>query len=575
MFYNPIANDDPESAALTPLLPSMTRSTVSKSYFSIETKIIIIKAIFTVSLLECFALLFYQQEHTQKGLMAFPLQMAAPKASGLAWVLALLDLSVAITATNVDNADELFKPNNANKTLMFIVQAFSWATYLINSIPAGIPLFQLLKQEKLLTQQIITPLIGLGFSIPGAVFYALYSAKNLLTTFEAMHTWWEDPGKPFRRMLDPRLFILHYMEALLRFIAVIGSRTATAIFIVRLVIPLLSSPYCRADNNLDEIILGLMVLIGISTVINVSMTRVITNLTKLIDPQFDAVTPEAYREAEKTAHHSVGAKMEMFITHLSSAITASGFGLYAAYGVSNKEWEVSAATMSTAIVVGSLMLAKSLYVKHAATVYTHAIKNQKELAKTLPLLEKDPQELFSQLTKTFESDVVKKLIAVFNFCSCSAKALSFYSFLVGLNAAVEPLGHGFDPQELLALCLILAPESFKNSFILNQRLMKEAITGYLAKYAMVSAEQQYTWMLAKIFYVYFKSPSTFELPLIERILAQRRQITESTHCSAPVPGIGTGSSPQNSNYFSVSRNDSMESAESTSFKSCLSSPAKR
>lgn len=525
---------------------------------TLTNKRLILRYLSYISLLQELSYLFFQQQESTQGLIELGNPNVPSDTLG-GWVLSGADLGANLTSINpAADADGIAFKKRSNferiQTISNIIDYASYASYAVGATGSAIPVLQALTKLSAPAAQGLTPLVTAFFLFPGSVYYTLFNINNLERSFSALNDLVNDPHKPFERIKNNPAHFIRYCEVLLRAIAVVGFRAINFAFLAQDLAPLLLTPYGFSKDTIHTIGLAAAGITCLTTAANVTFTRVIRPFDKLAHVNFDYVSEAEYKAASKAKP----ALLESLVAYGSAALTAAGYGIMAHSLMSQHEWQAKWENLTVGSLVFALSLAKSVYVEHTAAIYNRALAtldkselNRRKGITAVADTANDPEMLgFKQATGEFEelsdkmsTPQLEACIAICDFLARTARTLSFYAFVTVLTEALKPFGITFSNEQKLALCLILAPENFKNDFLVFQIGMREMITGYFAK---VELEKHQTgrdltyWETAN---VYFRSPFDYPASTITQVLRSMTPDVEQRLLTANNPLLGNDNRP--------------------------------
>lgn len=476
-------------------------------------------AITNVALLQELLFLFFQYQATYNGLLELGVEQTIAKT--VAAPLSIADWLVNVLSVSV--------PADADNILFPIAKNFHgfWAvmeptinlismlgSYSIGAAADALPLLALISQgsERWKIGLINYGLIAANI-LPGANYYRLFNHAKIAKHIEAFKAFCTYPSLFFKRLRHSPINLLRYFEVLRSWLAVVGYRSVNFAFIAQALGPYLLNPTSLSDHQKDYFSDVIAIVALLATATNVSFSRLLPSYEHLAQLPFDGIesseyTVAAYQIRQQALATWIGTLRTLgsgFLGLLPNAVSALGWGILCHSFLEQPEQAYWVGAL-----VGSVFLLNSCYVDYQAAVYKKAVQTlvrlqtphaidfrlqqiYGELPQATEAVRQEEanfqsalqsvQASFQQLQATFSLGFWAKAgLVTANVGSRVARSIGFYGFVKTLADTFSYYaGVEINDKQILALCLMLAPENFKNEWLVFDESMKEVIQGWQAK----------------------------------------------------------------------------------------------
>lgn len=481
------------------------------------------------ALFQEFLFLFFQYQATSEGLAGLGVDQRVAKTLALPlsladWVVNVLSVSVPADADSV-----LFpvKEQLAGRWALLesMIKGVSFVgSYSVGAAADALPLLALVPQdwEPWQTAMLNYTLI-LANILPGATYYRLFNHAAIARHMLAFKDFSEHPTRFFQRFYQKPVNFLCHLEVLRSWIAVTGYRALNFAFIAQALGPYILAPL-ELDRDKALLVTNCIALAALTaTAVNVMSSRLLPTYEHLASLGYDVVSHDEYHQAAQALRrhdfatrwntgHALGVTA---LAWLPSVVTATGWAW-----LTHSLLEYPLQQYMVAAAVGSASLLNSIYVEHYARVskkavamicqQTAVVDDDDEIDRRVNALygvphfhhvepvaleaEQATQTLATRLvevTNKFEALIATfastnrwlgvSLVAV-NLGARAARSIGFYGFIKTLATTLgDYTGLEVTDEQILALCLVLAPETFKNEVGIFDTSMKHVIQGWQAK----------------------------------------------------------------------------------------------
>ncbi len=508
------------------------------------------------ALIQELLFLFFQYTATQKGLMNAGVE--ANSAAITAACLSLSDWLVNVLSVSVPaDADSVLFPVREQllgrwANIEFMLKTVSLlGSYSFGAAADALPLLALLPKDspRWLAALSNYALIAVNI-LPGATYYRLFNHAKIAHHLAAFKDFCAYPSLPLKRIYQNPLNFSRYLEVLRSWSTVIGYRALSFAFIAQALAPYLVDPL-GASLDQQVVIGDSLALLALSaTALNVLFSRMLPTYEQFSALAYDVVTKKEYQDAAKAWHLSTPfmQRVSLFmLCALPNILTSAGWTLLTRSLLSD-----DLTRQIVPWIVGGVSFFNKGYVEYQAFIAKKALKTLDipketitqrlfdlyglgqlehpmvvEATEATALCEqlKEVNHVFQQLANSFAAHnrLFDGLLMMVNIGARAARSIGFYGFIKTLAGTVSAYtGEEISDQQLFALCLILAPENFRNELSVFDDSMKEVIQAWLAKCYVEKCRVNRKlshWETIKV--CLSKSHYDFSLPLIERAWQKR------------------------------------------------------
>lgn len=533
-------------------------------------------AIANAALVQELLFLFFQFSATRKGLTNLGVNDSAAAASAIC--LSLADWMMNVLAVSVPtDADAVLWSKEAHLSrawdgLATAIKGLSLVgSYSVGAAADALPLLNLVPQDwPVGALAVIHYALIVANILPGASYYRLFNHTKIFNHLKVFREFSQDPTLLLRRLMVRPINGLRYFEVSRAWLTVVGYRSISFAFIAQALAPYLLKPMGLSTEKDSQIGDVLAIFALTATAVNVMFSRLLPVYEQLAAVEFDVVSPAEYRAAVRQWRREAFSSWRVSATTLlrglaslaPNAVTAAGWLLLAG-DVFEIPWQQ--ALLQTAI--GGVSLANHSWVEYQALISRLALSHipaaleDNDVAvrlqrmyglnswvsqgySSVPDSDTSVQgrlqvvdHHFEQLKRTFEHahPMIDTAMVAVNVAARAARCIGFYGFIKTLSATLSTYtGVEISEQQNIALCLILAPENFKNELAVFDESMKSVIQNWHAKCYIETHALGRTLSTAEAIRVCLvKSPYDYSLSDIKQALQRRASETAASPLFPP------------------------------------------
>lgn len=514
--------------------------------------------------------LFFQFSATRKGLINLGVNDNAASATAISlsladWVMNVLAVSVPADADAVLWSKEAHLSRAWDGLATAIKGLSLLGSYSVGAAADALPLLSLVPQSwPVGALAAINYALILANILPGASYYRLFNHTKIFNHLKVFREFSQDPVLLLRRLMVQPINGLRYFEVGRAWLTVVGYRSISFAFIAQALAPYLVKPMGFSTEKETQAGDVLAIFALTATALNVMFSRLLPVYLQLAALEFDAVTPAEHRAAVRQWRREAFFSWQATATTLlhaavslvPNAITATGWVLLAG-DVFDTRWQQTLLQ----IAIGGVSLGNHSWIEYQALISRLALSKIPEaledndvsarLQRIYGLNTQESQgygsvpdsdtsvqgrlqvvdQRFEELKRTFAlaHPIVNTAMVAVNVAARAARCIGFYGFIKTLSATLSTYtGVEITDQQNIALCLILAPENFKNELAVFDESMKSVIQNWHAKCYIETHVHGRTLSAAQALHVCLvKSPYDYSPSDIKQALRLRALDTAS------------------------------------------------